>query len=225
MACFKGYEDGMLHPRFDDDSSQFLYWVRNDLNDHYYRTGVSSQRVAVTLDFTDIVTDVTPCFWKTSEDEGFWMPDGHGGWMLTNPPFHAKLVADADQAKANKLKPVIRLMKARNNAHGHHLSSFHLEMLVEEAQRPYQIYDPAFEVWWTMRSIAWRLKYRFPDPWAPGGSGDDYLPDDARALVIRKLSAEIERSDQARTFEAAGWHEATFERWGVVYHGTFPAYY
>jgi len=98
-------------------------------------------------------------------------------------------------------------------------------MLVEDAQRPYRIYDPAFEAWWTMRAISWRLAYRFADPWAPGGYIDDYLTDDERARVIRMLTADIERADQARKYENAGRIADAFERWGVVYNGTFPAYY
>jgi len=224
MACLTGYGSDMIRPRFEDDSSQFLYWIRNNLNDHYYRSDVSSKRVCVKLDFTDIVTDVTPCFLNGSDAGGYVMPDGRGGWMHTNPSFHASMIATADRTKGEKLLPIIRLMKAWNIVNGHHLSSFQLEMLVEAAQRPYQIFDPAFEVWWTMGVVAQLLEYEFPDPWPLGGRIDAYLSDDERALAIRMMQQDEERAGQAREYEKLGKIPEAFERWNVVYNGTFPAY-
>lgn len=127
-------------------------------------------------------------------------------------------------AKGGKLLPIIRLMKAWNIANGHHLSSFHLEMLVEIAQRPYMILSHSFEVWWTLRSLSWRVLSSFFDPWVPGGRIDTYLPDDERARVGRMLTLAAERAEQALVYERLGMIPQAFERWNLVYNGTFPAY-
>jgi hypothetical protein len=225
MACLRGYGTERLRPRFEYDSSQFLYWIRNNLNAHYHRTDVSSKQVCVKLDFTDIVTDVTPCFaYGSTPYDGYIVPNGRGGWMRTNPRFHADLIADADQSKGGKLLPIIRLLKAWNVANGHHLSSFHLEMLVEAAQRPYNIYWHSFEVWWTLRSLSWRVLSSFYDPWAPGGRIDSYLTDNERARVGRMLTLASDRAEQAREYESRGMMPQAFERWNLVYNGTFPTY-
>lgn len=80
--------------RFRNDSRQFLYWVRNGLNDHYGKTMVSSKQVAVKIDFSDIVADVVPSFHR--EGGGYFIPNGRGGWRATNPPFHSDLIVRAD---------------------------------------------------------------------------------------------------------------------------------
>jgi hypothetical protein len=144
--------------------------------------------------------------------------------MYTNPPFHASMIATADRTKGGKLLPIIRLMKAWNIVNGHHLSSFHLEMLVEVAQRPYQIFGPAFEVWWTMGVVARLLEYKFSDPWPLGGRIDAYLSDEERIQAIRMMKQGEERAGQAREYEKLGKIPEAFERWNVVYNGTFPTY-
>jgi hypothetical protein len=114
--------------RYDNDSRGFLYYIRDQLNDRYWATKVSSRQVAVTLDFTSITADVVPCFKR--EGGGFFMPDGTGGWMKTNPRYHTQLIAKGDEAHNGRLKPLIRLIKAWNLANGNHLRSFHVELLV-----------------------------------------------------------------------------------------------
>ncbi len=118
--------------RFERDSRAFLYWVRNDLNERYATTKVSSRQVAVKLDFTTILTDVVPCFPRPGG--GYLMPNGQGGWMATNPPYHTQLIADAHREQAYRLKPLIRLVKWWNIANGHHLSSFHVGVPIATGQ-------------------------------------------------------------------------------------------
>ena len=160
--------------RFKDDSSRFLYAVRDALNKQYGRTDVSSRRVAVTLDFTDIVTDVVPAFPR--KGGGYLIPNGTGEWKSTNPPFHAQLINQADQVKAGRLKPLIRLMKAWNFANGHHLTSFHVELAVEGMWRQ----APSIPDWpavmaETLRVATGWLTGELADPWPDGGSISRYL--------------------------------------------------
>ncbi len=101
--------------RYQVNSRAFLYWVRGYLNDHYKRSDVSSRQVAVRLDFHTFATEVTPGFHR--QGGGYLIPDGKGGWLKTNPPYHARLMAQADVAQANRLKPLVRLMKVDTVAH------------------------------------------------------------------------------------------------------------
>jgi hypothetical protein len=228
--CAKERDIDMLAPfsvahyweRYKNDSRAFLYWVRNDLNDHYATTKVSSRQVAVKLDFTVITTDIVPCFPRTGG--GYLMPNGSSGWMATNPPFHTQLVADSDKAHNWRMKRLIKLIKAWNIANSHHLSSFHVELMVVAMKQRYSVGSWASEVAAVLKTMPSWVRASFPDPWPPGVRVDSYLSSSDRALVIRMLEADAKAAEQALQLEAAGRTEAAFERWAVVYRGTFPAY-
>jgi hypothetical protein len=200
----------------------FLYWVRNHLNDHYHSTSVSSRQVSVKFDFTVIVTDVTPCFPLTTG--GYFMPDGNRGWMMTNPPFHAQMMATADAAHGFRLKPLVRLIKAWNFANGQHLRSFHIELMVEAIKRGHHIGSWPQEVAVVLEYMLSWLANAFPDPWAPGGKIDAYLSTIKRRQVIEILQRDIADAKRAEQYRQVGNVRAAFERWNIVYGHTFPAY-
>jgi hypothetical protein len=208
--------------RFKNDSRTFLYWVRNTLNDRYATTKVSSRQVAVKLDFTTIAADVVPCFKRTGG--GYVMPNGQGGWMATNPPYHTRLIADAHRAHGYRLKPLIKLIKAWNIANSHHLSSFHVELMVERMKRGHAVGEWPAEVAAVLRAMAGWLGYTFPDPWPSGTQVDSYLSSETRQKVILMMESDAKTAAQAEEYRRAGKNKDAFERWGVVYRHTFPAY-
>ncbi len=208
--------------RFERDSRAFLYWVRNDLNERYATTKVSSRQVAVKLDFTTILTDVVPCFPRPGG--GYLMPNGQGGWMATNPPYHTQLIADAHREQAYRLKPLIRLVKWWNIANGHHLSSFHVELMVRGIKQGYAIGDWPSEVAVVLSYLPSWLRTPLSDPWSEGARVDGYLASNTREMVVRMLESDAKAAATAEEYRRAGKAEAAFERWGVVYRHTFPAY-
>ena len=222
MAPLSPFSANKYWERYEGDSSAFLYWVRDRLNERYYATKVSSKRVCVKLDFTDIVTDVTPCFPR--EGGGYLMPNGRGGWMNTNPPFHTNLIAGDDARAEERLKPLIRLIKAWNIANGHHLSSFHIELMVQRVQQGQSIHAYPFEVSFTLTYLPEQLGKSLDDPWSSGGRIDEYLTKDTRDLVLRLLAEDSKRSNLAEEYRKEGKTEKAFEEWNKIYHGTFPTY-
>lgn len=208
--------------RYKSNSRTFLYWVRDTLNDRYATTRVSSRQVAVKLDFTDIVTDVVPCFRR--EGGGYLMPNGSAGWMATNPPFHTDLMKDANLAHGSRLKPLVRLLKAWNIANGHHLSSFHMELTVERAERGCSLRSWPAEVADLLRVLPGWVRRPFPDPWPDGQRIDNYLSADERDRAARMLESDALAAAQAEKHRIEGRIKEAFERWDVVYRGTFPAY-
>lgn len=210
-------------PVYGNDSSKFLYMVRNALNDHFGSTQVSTKQVAVKVDYSDITADVVPCFPR--KGGGFLMPNGTGGWRGTNPPFHTTLMKEADEAHSMRLKPIVRLMKAWNYQNGHHLSSIHVELMVERMWREVAIGSvtsaAAAE---SLRVMPSWLQSTFPDPWPDGRPIDADLSRDDRDVAIRLLKEDAARSAQAEQDRKAGRVESAFERWGVVYRGAFPAF-
>ncbi len=222
MACLEPYGTTDYWGSYKNDSKACLYWVRDRLNNRYYATKVSSRKVCVKLDFTDIVTDVTACFPR--QGGGYLMPDGSGGWMATNPPFHATFMTDANKDHDSKLKPLVRLIKAWNIANSHHLSSFHVELMVERIHRGTTIRSHPEEVAYTLRNLPAQVRSSFTDPWTGGGRVDSYLSADTRAMVARMLEDDADRAEKAEEHRLAGKMTLAFERWDVVYRNTFPSY-
>src|SRR5207302_9018805 len=97
------------------DSRKFVFWLRDWLNARYATTTVSSRKIAIRLDFKTFATEVTPGCKRRGG--GYYIPDGKGGWLSTNPPFHTRLMKEADAQHQGKLKPLVRLMKIWNMTH------------------------------------------------------------------------------------------------------------
>lgn len=208
--------------RYKDDSRAFLYWVRDHLNDHYHSTEVSSRQVAVTLDFTVIAMDVVPCFQRTGG--GYLMPNGKGGWMATNPPFHTEMIEASDRAKARRLRPLIRLLKAWNIANDHLLSSFHIELIVERMKRSHAVGQWPGEVAAVLKTLPSWTRNAFPDPWPDGQRVDQYLSDENRGKVLKMLGSDAQAAAEAEDLRQRGRIEEAFQKWNTVFRKTFPAY-
>lgn len=208
---------------YKSDSSSCLYMVRNALNERFGSTKVSTKRVAVKVDYSDITADVVPCFPRTGG--GFLMPSGTGGWLATNPPFHTTLMKEADEAHSMRLKPIARLMKAWNFQNGHHLSSIHVELIVERMWRGVAIGTvTSATVAESIRVMPSWLQSSFADPSPDGRPIDAELARDDREVAIRLLIEDAGRSTEAEVDRKAGRIASAFERWGVVYRGAFPAF-
>jgi SMODS domain-containing protein len=208
--------------KYRADSRQFLYDIRQLLTRPYPRTEVGARQVAVVLDFDVIRTEVVPCF--KNDGEGFVMPNGTRGWMATNPPFHTALMQAADTAHGGRLKPLVRLVKAWNIAHGQQLRSFHLEMLVKRMWDGVAIGDWPAAVSATLQVLGMWVNASFVDPWQGTTRIDNYLSAPTRAQIIRTIAESAAAATTAETHRLAGRGAAAFERWQVIYRHAFPAY-
>lgn len=208
--------------KYRANSRQFLYDVRDLLAQRYPRTSVGARQVAVVLDFDVIRTEVVPCF--KSAGEGFVIPNGSQGWMATNPPFHTTLMAAADTAHGQRLKPVVRLVKAWNIVHGQQLHSFHLEMLVKRMWDGHPIGDWPAVVSGTLQVLNQWVNIAFVDPWQGTTRIDTYLTPQLRAQITRTIAESAAAAATAEAHRLAARIPAAFERWQVVFRHTFPAY-
>jgi hypothetical protein len=209
--------------RFDNDSRAFLYFVRDELNDRYALSKVSSRGVAVLLDFNVIRADVVPAFRRMGG--GYFIPDGRKRWTATNPDFHTRIIRDRDRELGERLKPLIRLMKFWNIQNGGHLRSFHVELMVWTIwKRDGSIPTYSVAVMQTIDVMRSWLKTSFDDPWDGGGRIDAYLSSHDRAMVRRMLDQDAKSSAQAEEYRKAEKIEKAFDRWNSVFRRGFPAY-
>lgn len=94
---------------------------------------VRSDKVAVSVDIARAKhhIEVVPALFEGVADKfaRFKIPDGDGGWVLTAPLAHASWLTKRHEASGNRLKPIVRLLKAWAASRGatRHLSSYYVE--------------------------------------------------------------------------------------------------
>jgi hypothetical protein len=228
---------------YQRDSRQFLYWLRDALNNEYSNTTVSTRQVALCMDLGEgLGVDLIPVFDAVEADNlslltrrpflkpgemGFYMPNGRGDWQRTNPPFHDALILQSDQRLGGNLKPLVRLMKLWNENEYRRLDSFHLEMMVEQVWRKAKQMPPLpIALAQTLDKVADLADGHFHDPWSKGDWLDRYLDADLerRRKAVNALRDDATKAQAALAFEANGNSGAAFERWSVVFGHDFPAF-
>jgi hypothetical protein len=211
---------------YGTDSAALLRWLRDRLNDAYGQTQVSTREVAIRMFLGDgLQVDLVPLFAR--QGGGYLLPNGKGGWRATNPLFHASFMTQQNVRLEVRLKPLVRLMKAWNEANGRHLHSFHLEIMVEqmwESESSVPDYPTAMAT--ALRKATTYVDHPQYDPWLEAGLVrlDDYLSTDERARLVRMFAADRKRADDALTLAAAGKSKDAYEKWKEVFPGRFPAY-
>jgi hypothetical protein len=214
--------------RYRPDSRVFLRWLRDGLNRAYPNTRVGVQGIAVHLALGEnLEVDLVAGF--RLDNGGFYIPNGPGGWQATNPPFHDKLMTDANVRLGSHLKPLVRVMKGWNIVgNSSRLRSFHLEMMVERMWRKGNANTLASmptAVTATLKGGADWVRATHPDPWSGSKQNlDSYLNGGVRAAVAKAMDAAAARASDALAYAAAGQTAKAFERWDIVFGHQFPAY-
>jgi hypothetical protein len=212
--------------RYEGDSRVFMRWLRDGLNRKYANTKVGVRGITVHLALgQDLEVDLVGGFHR--KGGGFYIPNGSGGWQATNPPYHDKLMTDANVRTNSALKPLVRVMKAWNiMGNGGRLHSFHIEMMVERVwQKATSLPAMPVAVTATLKTGAGWVRAAHPDPWAGSGQRlDSYLTATARAAVAKTMDDDAVRAQAALDFVATSQTAKAFERWAIVFNHQFPAY-
>jgi hypothetical protein len=172
----------------------------------------------------EMEVDLVPSFMRAGG--GYLIPNGKAGWRAANPPFHHDLSEASNVRLASRLKPLVRLMKAWNNANGHPVRSFHIEMMVTDAARGATVVPAwASAVASSLAAISTRVTSPFPDPWTPPVQFvDDDLTATRRVETRDMLRSDAATSVEALRLDALGRTREAFALWDRVYRGKFPAY-
>jgi len=208
--------------RYRYNSRDFLYWVRDTLNDYYATTDVSSRQIAVVLDFSVIRCEVVPAFNRLGG--GYLIPDGSGGWQATNPPHHRTLMREADERHGGKLKPLVKLMKAWKMANELSVSSLHIELLTEQLWRNGTLGDRPSAVSSTLAQLPTWLQFSLADPWPSGSAIDTQLRQADRQASIKTAQSDAASASTSEVARTDGRTKDAFAEWNTVYRGKFPVY-
>ena len=200
-------------------SKPFITRVRSALNDTT-ATIVGTRGQAVRVFYTSgPMVDIAPVF--ALQGGGYYLPNGRGGWLTTDPDFHKQWINKQNARLGYKLKPFARLMKRWNRVHSERLSSFHIEVMVANT----------FSVIGTNTRAAAALFFeqggsylRSRDPAGHSGDLAAKLSFGHQQAILRSFASAQERADRALAAEQAGNHAEAIRLWAIIFGDEFPRY-
>lgn len=224
VDVFAVFDDSQVWSRYQSDSKQLLYRVREAYAGYSVKT-VGSRGQAVRLFYTSGPNvDVTPAFPLydiLGVHQAYVIPRGDGGWQTTDPYEHTDYIAHRNTALGGNLKPLVRLLKRWNRKHSSRLGSFHLEVLTASlfsglGSNSRENLDDFFYY------AGGRLHVNDP----AGHSGDlaggfTYEREQAIKQSFATAAAQVKR---ARDAEAAANAPEALRQWRIVFGDEFPSY-
>lgn len=204
---------------YRNDSSKFLYRVRNNLDAQTeVRTGARGQVVRLFYKQKPHV-DVVPAF--SREGGGYLIPGGSGTWLSTDPDRQADYMARRHRELNYNLKGLVRMLKHWNRAHSSRFQSFHLEALTAAA-----FVSLGSNVREAAQKFFAHARYNIDvnDPGGHSGNLAGYLTNYGRSQVLNSLDSALDRASRALDAERDGNHAEAIRLWKIVFGNWFPSY-
>jgi hypothetical protein len=214
------FAPSQVWPTYQFNSGTFITRVRNALSVHTRVEQVGTRGQAVRLFYSNgAEVDVAPVFPR--HGGGFLLPDGAGDWLATDPEQHENWSAQRNRELDNRMKPLVRMIKAWNRAHSTRLKGFHLEVMVGSVFSA--LSNNSRENTQMFFEHAGSL-LRINDPAGHGGDLASYLTANQEAAVRNSFILAAVRARSARSAEARGNPQEAFRLWRLIYGNEFPAY-
>ena len=171
--------------------------------------------------------EITPADFVSRHADGYNIydiPDRYTGWMRSSPSAHNAWVNAAHVKLKNKVKPLIRMVKAWNYYREVGIRSFYLELRTTEFARGESSIIYKFDFISVLRQLRNKGLAAMQDPM--GISGYVYPCSEAvKESALSKIDTAISRAEKAREAENKGDIPSAFHWWDLVFNGRFPAYY
>jgi hypothetical protein len=235
-TSISGYSDvdyfaSLPRDQLTQTSNSTLAKVRNALDARFPSTGVRVNCPAVEVPFGTTIsetTEVVPADFIRKTDPGYYIydiPDCANGWMRSSPDAHNAYVLHHHQRLADKVKPLIRFIKAWKFYRQVPISSFYLELRVTKYSESESYISYSIDV---KRVLRWLYDIDLAAIQDPMGvSGYIYACDsDAKLADAKsKLQRAVGRAEKALEAETTGKISEAFDWWNLVYSDNFPKYY
>jgi hypothetical protein len=150
--------------------------------------------------------------------------DGLGDWMTSSPDAHSAYVEALDSDREDKLRPLIRIIKAWKRFRDVPVSSFYLELqcvthVVGERMIVYTVdVRNVFELLWQDQFAD------VHDPKGISGLVPARLTYAGKKTAIARLRTALYHVSRAQEAAEAGNVEEAFVYWNRTFRGHFPAY-
>jgi hypothetical protein len=212
------------------DSNYSLQKVRNSLDGRFPSTGVRVSCPAVVCPFGNTAaetTEVVPAFYSKEANgyKAYGIADCAGGWMNASPDAHNEYVRSVDNKLSNKVKPLIRFIKAWKYFRQVPISSFYLELRV--AKYAYGESSIIYDM--DVKRVLCQLRdcglADMQDPMGFSGyipaCKTQWLKEDA----LSKLETAATRAEKAREATGKDNISSAFDYWRLLFNDQFPTYY
>lgn len=213
------------------NSTTSLTAVREALDARFPRTGVRTNCPAIAVPFGSSAADSTEVV--VADDVGknaagfqlYDIADCRGGWKKTSPDAHDAYVRGMDTKLSNKVKPLIRFVKAWRFFNQVPLASFYLELRAAQycsGESSIVYYVDLARFFGHLQNVA---LVGLQDPM--GVSGIIYGCQTTAQLVEAKskLATAVTRTQKIYEAQQSGDTKTAFDYLGYLFSGKFPSYY
>jgi len=213
-----------------EDSLRSLLILKRVLANRFPDTGVRINPPAVLVPFgTDKSesTEVVPaCFFDISSSgfEIYEIPDGKKGWIFSSPDAHKKYLTDVDAMLENKVKPLVRFIKAWKYYQKVPITSFYLELVSTLYASNEKLIVYSVDIMNIFKFLSEKNLPAIEDPMGISGTILPCRIESHRQRSIGKLKSALVWASKANIAEKSDNTKLAINYWRLLYKGKFPAY-
>jgi hypothetical protein len=212
------------------NSGYTLRTVRDVLARRFPLTDIRVDSPAVVLNFGADASEkieVIPAEYvaPATKDYGIYnIPNRVGGWMRSSPGVHNAYLAAQHTRLGNKVKPLVRFVKAWKYYNSVKVSSFYLEMFMAIYASAKVTITYNHDVPMFFHSLSNNQLSYIQDP--SGFVGNIYAcaNEADRAIALNKLRVASDRATAALNAVSRGNEAEAIRCYGLLYDGNFPSY-
>lgn len=212
------------------NSGYTLGLMKNVLVNRFPRTDIHVDSPAVVLNFGADASEkieVIPAEYVGLTREGwsiYNIPNRLNGWMRSSPGIHNAYVASQDTRLGNRVKPLVRFIKAWKYYNTPKVSSFYLEMFVASYAATQSTIIYATDVYLLFQKLWKNQLTSIQDPSGIVDNINACSSDAERAIALNKLRvATVQSADAFKAYKNGNEAEA-IRIFRLLYNGTFPQY-
>lgn len=210
-------------------SNTSLTNIRNTLDARFPNTGVRISSPSIVLPFGadgKETTEVVPADYMRDENGKsiYDIADGSGGWMKASPSTHNAYVRDVNSTLSNKVKPLIRFIKAWKYYKNVHISSFYLELRTTKYAEKESSIVYSIDIKNILKFLFDNDLSAIQDPKGISGYIYPCKTDTMKIDTISKLETALSRAEKAREAEISGNIKDAFYWWNLLFDDNFPSY-
>lgn len=235
-TSLSGYSDAdyfavIPHYNQRDDSYYMLVKVKEVLQERFPSTDIYIRTPAVICDFGTNGSErleVVPAYYIEQDSPTgsniYKIPDHDRSWIRSAPRAHNSYVTEINTSLDNKLKPLIRLIKAIKYFNNIPVSSFYLEMRVAKWASTQKTIIYKYDVPAMLRELVNCDLAKMIDPAGISGYVSPCSTEAYRQDSVSKFNSALNRAINARNSEDSGKIQESFDYWDKVFGGEFPIY-
>ncbi|MHC1680196.1 MAG: nucleotidyltransferase [Methanomassiliicoccales archaeon] len=212
----------------NSNSDYVLRRFREILSNRFQTTDVNVRTPGVSIQFAGGMepNEIIPAYdcRDIAGYQTYWIADGKGGWMETCPEMHGDYVNDVDKRLKNKVKPLIRYLKAWKYYQNVPINSFYLEMKAAQ----YADGETEIDYIADMHNILQSLKKvnlaSMQDPTSLGGYIYSCPTDVMKCDALSRIETALVRIKNVYDEKQAGKIEYAFNWLNKLFNSQFPSF-